>query len=49
MPVDRKKMNALKEEYGPKKGEEIYYAMEAKERGKKRATRKNAGGKRDYV
>lgn len=30
MPVQKKKMKALKEEYGSKKGEEVYYAMENK-------------------
>lgn len=30
MPVNRKKMKALKEEYGAEKGENIYYAMENK-------------------
>lgn len=30
MPVNQKKMAALKKEYGAKKGESIYYAMENK-------------------
>lgn len=34
MPVNRKKMKALKKEYGAKKGEEIYYRMENKEKHK---------------
>ena len=29
-PVNRKKMAALKKEYGKKKGEDVYYAMENK-------------------
>jgi len=28
MPVNKKKMSALKQEYGQKKGEMIYYALE---------------------
>ena len=35
MPINKKKMAALKKEYGPKKGEEIYSKMEQKK--KKRA------------
>lgn len=30
MPVNKKKMKALKKEYGAKKGESVYYAMEMK-------------------
>lgn len=30
MPINKKKMSALVKEYGKKKGEEIYYALEAK-------------------
>ena len=30
MPVNRKKMKAMKEEYGPKKGKQVYYATENK-------------------
>jgi len=30
MPVNRKMMNTIKKEYGPKKGEDVYYAMENK-------------------
>lgn len=37
MPVNKKKMTALKKEYGSKKGEDVYYAMEQKKRkGKKK-------------
>lgn len=35
MPVNKKKMDALKKEYGAKKGKEIYYKLENKEKGKK--------------
>lgn len=31
MPVNRKMMKAMKEQYGPEKGERIYYAKEAKD------------------
>jgi len=37
MPINVKKMKALKKEYGSKKGENIYYAMEMK---KKRKSKK---------
>ena len=30
MPVDKKRMNALKKHYGDEKGERVYYAMENK-------------------
>lgn len=30
MPINKKKMKALVDEYGAKKGEEVYYALEAK-------------------
>jgi hypothetical protein len=36
MPVDEKKMRALKKEYGPEKGERIYYALEQKDKDKKK-------------
>lgn len=32
MPIIKKKMAALKKEYGAKKGEDIYYALENKEK-----------------
>ena len=44
MPVNRKKMAALKKEYGDKKGKEIYYAMENK--AKKKSKKKTGKGKR---
>lgn len=36
MPVNRKKMAALKKQYGAKKGEEVYYALEKKKTPAKR-------------
>lgn len=41
MPVNRKKMAALKKQYGTKKGEDVYYAMEnkAKHSTKKKSSR----------
>ena len=35
MPINKKKMSALKKEYGKKKGENVYYALEQKEKSKK--------------
>lgn len=35
MPINKKKMNALKKEYGKKNGENIYYALEQKKKNKK--------------
>jgi len=37
MPVNRKKMAALKKEYGEKKGKDVYYALEQKAKKKKKA------------
>ena len=34
MPVNKKKMAALKKQYGKEKGERVYYAMEQKEKQK---------------
>lgn len=34
MPVNRKEMNSLKKQYGAKKGEKIYYALENKKKQK---------------
>jgi len=31
MPVNRKMMKSMKEQYGPEKGERVYYAMEQKQ------------------
>jgi hypothetical protein len=36
MPVNRKKMEALKKEYGEKKGNEVYYKLENKKKKKKK-------------
>jgi hypothetical protein len=40
MPVNRKMMKAMKEQYGEKKGKEVYYAVEMKQ--KQAAKRKRA-------
>lgn len=32
MPVNLKRMKAMKKQYGPEKGERVYYALEAKEK-----------------
>jgi hypothetical protein len=40
MPINRKKMNALKKEYGAQKGERMYYMMEQKAKKKKKAVKK---------
>lgn len=40
MSVNKKKMKALKSEYGKKQGEKAYYAMENKEKSKKLAKKK---------
>ena len=40
MPVNRKKMAALKKEYGAKKGEDIYYALENKAKHKASGNKK---------
>jgi len=34
MPVNRKMMKSMKEQYGSKKGEDIYYAVEQKQKNK---------------
>ncbi len=36
MPINRKKMAALKKKYGAKKGERIYYALEMKAKKKRK-------------
>lgn len=36
MPVNKSKMAAMKKEYGTKKGEEVYYATEMKNKKKKK-------------
>ena len=36
MPVNVKKMKALKRQYGSKKGENVYYAMEMKDKKRKK-------------
>ena len=34
MPINKKMMKSMKKEYGSKKGESIYYAVEAKQKKK---------------
>ena len=41
MPINQKKMAALKKQYGPEAGERIYYAMETKEKKKRKTKRKH--------
>lgn len=36
MPINKSKMKALKEKYGAEKGERIYYALEQKEKSKRK-------------
>jgi len=36
MPINKKKMTALKKEYGAAKGKNIYYALEQKAKTKKK-------------
>lgn len=40
MPVDKKKMAAMKETYGAEKGEKVYYAAEQKAKSKKKGKKK---------
>lgn len=40
MPIIKKKMTALKKEYGSKKGENVYYALENKEKTSKKVKRR---------
>ena len=37
MPINQKKMKALKKEYGAKKGKDVYYALEQKAKQKKKS------------
>lgn len=37
MPINRKKMMALKKEYGKEKGKQVYYALEQKAKKKRKA------------
>lgn len=34
MPVNKSMMQAMKKEYGSKKGKQVYYAVEAKQKAK---------------
>lgn len=36
MPVNQKKMKAMKKEYGSKKGKQVYYALEQKQKSKQK-------------
>jgi len=45
MPVDEKKMKALKSEYGGKHGEKVYYAMENSGKSAKKSKSKKAPAK----
>lgn len=40
MPINQSKMKALKKEYGEKKGKEVYYALEQKDKQKKQKGKK---------
>lgn len=42
MPINQKKMKALKSKYGKRKGEEIYYATEDKAGKNKKEYKKKA-------
>lgn len=41
MPINKKKMSSLKKQYGAKKGEDVYYALEAKEKKKAKHKKKS--------
>jgi len=43
MPVNRKMMKAMKEQYGPEKGKRIYYAKESERFGKEQKMKKKMG------
>jgi hypothetical protein len=40
MPINKKKMAALKKEYGPQKGEAIYFAQETIAKKKRKKNKK---------
>lgn len=40
MPVNETKMAAMKKQYGSKKGERAYFAMEQKEKGRRKKGKK---------
>lgn len=40
MPLNQKKMKALKKEYGAKKGKDVYYSLENKAKQKKKSKKK---------
>lgn len=39
MPVNRKKMKSLKDQYGKEKGKDVYYALENKAKKKVKKTK----------
>ena len=45
MPVNKKKMAAMKKEYGAKKAKEVYYAVENKQKQKKKKPAKGKSKK----
>lgn len=40
MPVNKSMMQAMKKEYGSKKGKQVYYAIEAKQKAKAKSKSK---------
>jgi len=40
VPVNREKMAALKKQYGAKRGEDVYFAMEQKAKSRKKGKRR---------
>lgn len=40
MPINKKKMNALKKQYGEKKGKEVYFSMETQQKFKTKKGKK---------
>lgn len=39
MPVNKSMMKSMKEQYGKKKGEQVYYAVEAKQKAVKKKSK----------
>lgn len=44
MPINRKMMKSMKDQYGPKRGERAYYATERKQKQKGEGTTRNQRG-----
>jgi len=40
MPVNKSMMKSMKEQYGKKRGESVYYAVEAKQKAAKKTSKK---------